>query len=168
MNNNEFLKIDPIDCNVPNINFTLIERGEDDERWDKYKKQRLERGFDDSETWSLDSTIVRFIIPRLKRYLEVASKVIIIEDDFRKNIEDVIQGFEIYEEECGYPFSIIVLRINSGHLPNDIEHIKNNRADYSNKINYVLGDLEFEIYDRWVKVDDAFKKFIEIFPRLWW
>ncbi len=30
--------------------------------------QRRRRGFDDSELWSLDDTILRFILPRLKRF----------------------------------------------------------------------------------------------------
>lgn len=37
-----------------------------DKRYKKYAKQRTERGFDDSETWSLDHTIARFIAPRLR------------------------------------------------------------------------------------------------------
>lgn len=62
-------KIDPIKANVPNVNFTLIDKG--DPRWDEFKKQRLKRGFDDSETWSLDSTFYNFFIPRLERYVEI-------------------------------------------------------------------------------------------------
>lgn len=36
-----------------------------------YKKQREERGWDDSDTWSLDTTIAKFVLPRLKRFKEV-------------------------------------------------------------------------------------------------
>ena len=54
---------------IPNVNFSLV--GKDDRRWNEFKAQRLERGFDDSETWSLDSTIARFILPRLMRFREV-------------------------------------------------------------------------------------------------
>jgi hypothetical protein len=36
-----------------------------------FKKQRKERGWDDSETWSLDTTIARLVLPRLKRFKEV-------------------------------------------------------------------------------------------------
>lgn len=32
--------------------------------------QRRIRGFDDSEVWSLDDTILKFILPRLKRFRE--------------------------------------------------------------------------------------------------
>ena len=36
-----------------------------------FKKQRKERGWDDSETWSMDSTISKFVCLRLKRFKEV-------------------------------------------------------------------------------------------------
>lgn len=49
---------------IENVNFSVI--GIDDSRWEDFKKQRLEQGFDESETWSLDSTIAKFILPRLK------------------------------------------------------------------------------------------------------
>jgi len=42
-----------------NINFSC---GDDCE---EFKKQRMTRGFDDSELWSLDITISKFILPRL-------------------------------------------------------------------------------------------------------
>lgn len=53
---------------IKNVNFSRIDI--DDDRWEKYKKQRLENGFDDSELWCLDSTIAKFILPRLKRFIE--------------------------------------------------------------------------------------------------
>lgn len=34
-------------------------------------KQRREKGFDDSETWSLDYQISKFALPRLKRFREI-------------------------------------------------------------------------------------------------
>ena len=51
---------------IENVNFSVI--GIDDSRWEDFKKQRLEQGFDESETWSLDSTIAKFILPRLKYF----------------------------------------------------------------------------------------------------
>jgi len=35
--------------------------------------QRRTRGWDDSETWGLDTTIARFVAPRLKRFREIAN-----------------------------------------------------------------------------------------------
>lgn len=37
----------------------------------EYKRQRLERGFDDTELWNLDYTFAKFVLPRLKRFKEV-------------------------------------------------------------------------------------------------
>jgi hypothetical protein len=36
-----------------------------------YKKQRKERGWDDSETWALYHPISKFVLPRIKRFREV-------------------------------------------------------------------------------------------------
>ncbi len=52
-----------------NINFSL-DLSEDDERKELFKKQRLERGFDETELWNLDTTILKFILPRLKAFKE--------------------------------------------------------------------------------------------------
>lgn len=45
----------------------------DDENRLKYLKQRLESGFDDTETWNLDMTIANFLIPRLERFKELCN-----------------------------------------------------------------------------------------------
>lgn len=55
--------------NIPNICFSLTD--ESDDREPDYSKQRMIKGFDDSETWSLTDTICRFILPRLKRFKEI-------------------------------------------------------------------------------------------------
>jgi hypothetical protein len=60
-------KLDPKYIGIPNINFGY---DVDDDRKERFKKQRLERGFDDSEMWSLYGTISQFILPRLKDYRE--------------------------------------------------------------------------------------------------
>lgn len=58
------MKKDPKYLGIPNIQFSLTDKT--DEREEKFSQQRIERGFDDSETWSLDCTITKFILPRLK------------------------------------------------------------------------------------------------------
>lgn len=37
----------------------------------KHWWQRRTRGWDDSDTWSLDFTIAKFVLPRLKRFREI-------------------------------------------------------------------------------------------------
>lgn len=55
---------------IPNVCFSKIK--DTDDRWEEYTKQRLERGFDNSELWNLDSTIAKFIYPRLEAFYEDA------------------------------------------------------------------------------------------------
>lgn len=56
---------DPKYLKIPNINFSIYT---DDNREEEFSKQRLERGFDESEGWALDCTIANFILPRLKAF----------------------------------------------------------------------------------------------------
>jgi hypothetical protein len=42
-----------------------------DNRYKKYKNQLKKYSFCDSETWNLDTTIVEFILPRLKRFRKI-------------------------------------------------------------------------------------------------
>lgn len=57
---------------IKNVCFSLS--GEcsvdNEERQSLWKKQRMERGFDDTELWNLDSTILSFTLPRLKEFRE--------------------------------------------------------------------------------------------------
>jgi len=64
-------ELDPKELGIPNICFSIIS-DPDPERQAIYRQQRMERGFDDSELWSLDMTIAQFILPRLKRFKEVS------------------------------------------------------------------------------------------------
>jgi hypothetical protein len=65
---------DIIELNIPNVCFSLTnDLNKDDKRQETFKQQRLERGFDDTETWNLDYTIASFILPRLKRFKQVAN-----------------------------------------------------------------------------------------------
>jgi len=57
-------KKDPL--GIRNVNFSVIEKGNKRECLRLWKKQRLERGFDDTECWNLDCTFGWFIVPRLK------------------------------------------------------------------------------------------------------
>lgn len=90
-------KRDPIKCNLPNVCFSLMRKR--DKRWHEMKKQRMSRGFDDSETWSLDSTIINFLYPRLKRYYELADGFIVIDNDMRKAIDDMLWFCERYKQD---------------------------------------------------------------------
>ena len=57
---------DPKRIGIPNINFSTYSEG--DRREKEFLKQRLDRGFDESETWQLYQTISGFICPRLRAF----------------------------------------------------------------------------------------------------
>ena len=59
-------KIDLID--YPNNCFSYDNETYEQGLRDKWKQQRLERGFDDTELWNLDVTIIKFVLPRLKAF----------------------------------------------------------------------------------------------------
>lgn len=64
---NKEKEFDPI--GIENINFSLARQlKDDDERQETFKRQRIERGFDDTELWNLDTTLLKFLLPRLKEF----------------------------------------------------------------------------------------------------
>lgn len=89
--------VDPKYLGIPNICFSIIEPNDTSkERNDQYKKQRIERGFDDSETWNLDATIASFILPRLKRFKVVnrGYPPSLTEEEWNNIIDKMIFSFE--------------------------------------------------------------------------
>ena len=84
---------------IPNVCFTSIDST--DERWEEYTRQRLSRGFDNSELWNLDGTIAKFIYPRLKAFLEKSDESQAIPgpfetyEEWRNILEQMVKGFEL-------------------------------------------------------------------------
>lgn len=82
---------------IKNVNFTAIDR--DDSRWNCFMKQRLENGFDESETWSLDSTIARFIYPRLKCFYNdgdiFSHPGNLSSEEWEQIVEKMVKAFEL-------------------------------------------------------------------------
>jgi hypothetical protein len=65
---------------------------------ERHNKQRFEYGFDDTETWHLDRTMALFIIPRLKRFMEVNNGIPIGEtlESYYEKLNFIIVAFENY------------------------------------------------------------------------
>lgn len=91
--------IDPATIGVPNICFSLLSKT--DPRFIESKKDRIERGFDDSETWSLTDTIANFCLPRLKRYNEIAANVIVQSKEEKEGVAALIDMFELVARDNG-------------------------------------------------------------------
>lgn len=81
---------------IPNVCFSMI--NENDDRWEKFTKQRLERGFDESELWNLDGTIAKFIYPRLKEFSECSDGIRpngIESEEWEDILNQMVKGFEL-------------------------------------------------------------------------
>lgn len=85
--------------NIPNVCFSLTSK--DDKREEQFKKQRMERGFDDSETWSLRDTIANFIIPRLEIYQELDKQATVREQVLLDKIELFLQAMKLTARDNG-------------------------------------------------------------------
>ena len=92
-------KVDIKYLGIPNICFSLTEK--DDEREVELSKQRIKRGFDDSETWSLKNTITKFIIPRLERYEEIANDFLKRDDELVNDVNSFLIAMKLIERENG-------------------------------------------------------------------
>ena len=92
-------KIDVKYIGVPNICFSLTDK--DDKREKKFRKQRIERGFDNSETWSLRDTIANFIIPRLEVYEESAKETLIRDEKLITDINDFLSAMKLIARDSG-------------------------------------------------------------------
>jgi len=95
-------KNDIKELKIPNICFSLV--SDDDRRIDEFKKQRIGRGFDESETWALNLTIAKFIIPRLELYEEIAKDVLNREPELIKEIEKFLNAMKLIVENEGVVF----------------------------------------------------------------
>lgn len=71
-----------------------------DKRVKKYQKQLKERGFDDTEMWSLDIVIANFVLPRLKHFRKQ-----ICATEWRDKLDNAIYAFELIASDSLYDFS---------------------------------------------------------------
>lgn len=103
--------------------------------------QRRIRGFDDSDTWSLDVTLSRWIVPRLKRFKEVKMGIPGFDHiDHENNFDEA----EKYWDEC---------------LDKMIEAFE--------IIAYDEGDWVYSEVNR-NKIDEGLDLFRKYFLNLWW
>ena len=106
----------------PNINFSCVDETDDPKLLEKYKNQRLERGFDDTETWNLDVTLAKFIVPRLKRFKELNNGYpahFKAKEEWDVILNEMIEGFELYEDKW---------KCNSDQNITNLEEYKRKRA----------------------------------------
>jgi len=67
-----------------------------DYRQQAWERQYFERGFDDTVTWSLDEMLIKWLTPRLKKFLEFSEDFTGDNDEFHKDVKEMLKGFEFY------------------------------------------------------------------------
>ncbi len=67
----------------------------------KYCYQCLTRGWSDRDTWSLDNTIAKFVLPRLKRFkdLNIGFPCTHSWEEWNKVLDDMIYAMEIVSDD---------------------------------------------------------------------
>ena len=120
-----------------NISFSVADEiyEKDLVKKEQYRQQRFERGFDDTETWHMDRTMALFIIPRLKRFIEVNNGIPNgeTEESYDEKIRFIISAFENYYVSDKYFNSV------------DIEERKKLTDDVRLAVEY-LSKLWFELW----------------------
>jgi hypothetical protein len=102
---------------------------------EKHRQRRFEFGFDDTETWHLDRTMALFIVPRLKRFMEVNNGIANgeTEESYYVKLRFIISAFENYYVSDKYFNSV------------DIEERKKLTDDVRLAVDY-LSKLWFELW----------------------
>jgi hypothetical protein len=67
----------------------------------KFFWQRMTRGWDDRETWSLDHSLAKIILPRLKRFKQITIAVPcdLKEQEWNDKLDKMIAAFEFAASE---------------------------------------------------------------------
>jgi hypothetical protein len=116
-------------------NFSVAEEVycDEPEKLEKYKRQREQNGFDDTETWHLDKTVALFLLPRLKRYIQVNNGFPNgeTEESFNEKLNYIIKSFEEYYQDENVEVSL---------------ELEKERLINARKAVAILGELWFDLW----------------------
>ena len=116
-------------------NFSIAEEvyKDEPEKLERYKKQRDERGFDDTETWHLDKTVALFLLPRLKRYIQVNNGFPggMTEESFNEKLNFIVKAFEEYYHDENVEVSL---------------ELEKERLSNAKKAVAILGEIWFDLW----------------------
>ena len=85
----------------PEVNFSLDNGTYGDS--ELFKQQRKARGWDSTECWNLDTTIAKFILPRLKEFREIHCghpSRLGDEDKWNEILDKMISAFDFASKEA--------------------------------------------------------------------
>lgn len=79
-----------------------------DKRQREWKKQQKELGFDSTELWNLDSTIAKFVYPRLKMFSKnaVHHPPGVTWKEFKSILDEITEAFRLIADDEEYGWSV--------------------------------------------------------------
>lgn len=114
----------------------------------KYLWQRLTRGWDDSDTWNLNTEVLRFTLPRLKKFLELNTNypTCILEDWNNIDYPSDPTPYDLWVKEISSMIYAMEALVKYSDSDEEVE----------------FTEEEFE------KVKDGMNSFHKYFHELWW
>lgn len=80
--------------------YSLAHQLSDKGRYETFKAQHEERGFDDTELWNLDVSIAKFIFPRLKAFSKSGCRPgHLEEEEWLEILNKMIRSFELMSDD---------------------------------------------------------------------
>ena len=69
-----------------------------------YKYQKIFRGFGDNELWNFDTTIAKYMVPRLKRFkqLQRGYPANLKEEEWNEILDQIIYSFELKLDDIDF------------------------------------------------------------------
>lgn len=175
--------LDPLD--IPNCSASLVGDelnflafGETDENYvkkvAKYKKQRIERGFDDTELWNLNTSIAKYVLPRLIEFKKMNNGYPANFDNFEDWIDvidkmiysfDHIVNQEKYDKELEKELGIDwVGYFDEKKLPDgnyELIHGENYNEELMNTYHKIKKEED-------IRIQGGLELFGKYFLNLWW
>lgn len=160
---------------VPNCYFGHVNdkfAGYNKETLDMYKRQRIERGFDDTELFNLDSTLANYIIPRLEVFKEKVSGYPFDFDNldgWKNCIQKMITSFKMSKNIDFYIDNLIIDMFGDKYSLNPSDenffyvkclHNEENEKDYD-----LFQKRKDELFN---EKQEGLMLFAKYFNDLWW
>ena len=165
---------------IPNVNFSIIDMYTDSDKDIKklaeFKQQRIERGFDDTECWNLESTIAGFVLPRLKHFKEhnngyPGNDEIPTFEKWNEVLDKMIYAFnhivneDKYDDEKQNRHGVDFLEMYTFEKQPDGSSIMAKTPKYNEQ---AMENYRNEQIEDMKKVDEGLQLFGKYFRNLWW
>ncbi len=168
---------------IPNCSASLVEDkmnfiGWNDEKYtekmSQYRKQRIERGFDDTELWNLEHSIAKYVLPRLIEFRKVMTGYPVKAgsfEEYKEIIDKIIYSFDhivnekTYNEELEKELGVEWGGCYKTTKQPDGNYLLEHTEKYNHEVMAKYREAQDEISK---KIDEGLCLFGEYFRSLWW